>query len=390
MHKIRVAFFAEILTPGFDGAVRTMYQLIDRIDRTRFDFLFIYGTGPEAIAGFNSVKVPSVTLPLNTNYKVALPQIAQHKLNDALTAFNADAVHIATPSWLGNFAIEYAKQANLPVISIYHTHFISYIEHYFKHLPFMVKRVQDMVIKNHLAFYNRCDKVYVPSPSIRRELIQMGIDDHRMQIWKRGVDTQLFSPAKRDRRLMQELFGNDRPVILFASRLVWEKNLETLFEIYDHLKEGQVSFNFLIVGDGIARQSCEQRMPEAVFTGSVDHAYLSKLYASADVFVFPSVSEAYGNVVAEAMASGLPCVVADGGGSGDLVADGINGFKCDAYNAAAYVQKIDLILQDRTIAANLQAAGLRFIKEMSWDELTAVYFNDLSQLADLSQLQLTA
>ena len=375
-----MAFFADILVEDFDGAVRTIYQLIKRIDTARFEFLFIYGAGPDKILGFDGVKVPTVTLPINTSYSVALPVLAKNRLNAKLRGFAPDVIHISTPSFLGNFGLDYANRNGLPAISIYHTHFISYVDYYFKHAPVLIKSLKQRIAKGHKSFYNRCDKVYVPSDSIKAELCQMGIYPGKMKIWKRGIDTHLFSPHKRDRALLQRLTGNTSPTIIFASRLVWEKNLETLFNIYDLAQAKNMAVNFLIVGDGSAREACEGRMPGAFFTGKIDHQYLSTLYASADVFLFPSVSEAYGNVVVEAMASGLPCVIADGGGSKDFIDQGINGFKCEPYNAADYLEKIQLILNSKILSIQLSAEGLKISRQLSWEQLAYTYFEDVSNL----------
>jgi glycosyltransferase involved in cell wall biosynthesis len=380
LRKIKVAFFVDILVEDFDGAVRTMFQLINRIDTTRFEYLFIYGAGPDKLKGFDSLKISAITLPINTNYSIALPFLAQTRLNNKLAEFGVDVIHITTPSFLGNFGLDYANRNGLPVISIYHTHFISYVDYYFKYAPVLIKGIKQRIALGHKSFYNRCDKVYVPSESIKTELYEMGIYSAKMKIWKRGIDTRLFSPDKRDTSLIQRLTNNKNPTIIFASRLVWEKNLETLFAIYEQMQTRATPVNFLIVGDGIARQTCETRMKKAIFTGKIDHQYLSVLYASADVFLFPSVSETYGNVVVEAMASGLPCVIADGGGSKDFIEQGINGFKCSPYNAADYTEKIELILNNKPLSNQFSTEGLLCSKQLSWDQLAQTYFDDVSSL----------
>lgn len=175
--------------------------------------------------------------------------------------------------------------------------------------------------------------------------------------------------------------GNDNPTILFASRLVWEKNLETLFEIYAIMQDRQPEVNFIVAGDGVACKACEAKMPNTVFTGKVDHKTLSVLYASSTLFLFPSVSEAYGNVVLEAMASGLPCVIANGGGSKDFIEQGINGFKCEPYNAACYVERIELLLKSNSLREQFIEEGLQYSSRLSWEHLASVYFDDLAEMA---------
>jgi glycosyltransferase involved in cell wall biosynthesis len=170
-------------------------------------------------------------------------------------------------------------------------------------------------------------------------------------------------------------------VILFASRLVWEKNLETLFRIYNRLQLLQLKLNFLVVGDGVARKASKQAMPDAIFTGKVDHEMLSMLYASADLFLFPSVSETYGNVVQEAMASGLPCIIADGGGSRDFIEQGVNGFKCRPFNEDDYAGKIKLLLENPKLRQQLSHAALRVNQNLTWDILANQYFDEVCTLA---------
>lgn len=381
MKKTKVVFFAEILVEEHDGATRTMFQLIRRIAHADFEFLFICGVGPDTIYGFECMRLPTLTLPINKTYKMVLPALAANSLRQKLNTFNPDVVHIATPALLGEFAVKYARQRGLPVISIYHTHFISYVDYYLKKAPFLVDFAKAKMISGQRAFYNQCDTIYVPSESMMTELSSIGIEAYRMKLWKRGIDTQLFSPAKRNRDMMRKLTGNNYPVILFASRLVWEKNLETLFGIYDGLKEKNIKFNLIIAGDGIARKACEARMPDAIFTGKADHANLSVLYASADVFLFPSVSETYGNVVLEAMASGLPCVIADGGGSRDFIEQGVNGFCCSAYMISDYISKLELLMADEHLQQQFRAKGVSYSKTFGWDELAGFYFDDLLHLA---------
>jgi glycosyltransferase involved in cell wall biosynthesis len=381
LRKIKVAFFADILVEDFDGAVRTIFQLIKRIDSARFEYLFIYGAGPDKLLEFDGLKIPSIPLPINTNYSIALPILAKKRINNKLQAFGADVIHISTPSFLGNFGLDYANLMGLPVISIYHTHFISYVDYYFKYAPIFIKGLKQRIAQGHKSFYNRCDKVYVPSETIKTELREMGVYASKMKIWKRGIDAFMFSPDKKDKSIIRRLTSNNYPTIIFASRLVWEKNLETLFAIYDNMQVSTKPVNFLIVGDGAAWLACEARMPKAIFTGKIAHQQLACLYASADVFLFPSVSEAYGNVVIEAMASGLPCVIADGGGSGDFIEQGMNGFKCTPYDAADYVEKIELLLSNKALSIQFAAEGLQSSRKLSWEMLAQTYFEDVRSLA---------
>jgi glycosyltransferase involved in cell wall biosynthesis len=388
MKRIKVAFFAEILIADFDGASRTMFQLIKRIDPKRYDFLFICGVGPDKIMGYDCMKVPVISLPLNTNYTMALPALAKKKLRKRLQEFSPDVIHIATPSLLGAFALKYANLRDIPVISIYHTHFVSYIDYYFKHAPFLIGKVKHAIAGTQKNFYNHCDVVYVPAESIKLELELMGVEPPRMHIWRRGINTKLFSPEKSDKAFVRKLTGNSYPTIIFASRLVWEKNVETLFRIHDRIQDSALKVNLLIAGDGAALKACKQRMKSAIFTGKVDHETLSMLYASSDVFLFTSVSETYGNVVLEAMASGLPCVIANGGGSADFIEQGQNGFKCDPFDEEDYFRRISQVLGNEILRSQFVNKGLKSSSRLSWEQLSAEYFAEITQMSVVSAQKL--
>ncbi|WP_069658096.1 glycosyltransferase family 4 protein [Arcticibacter eurypsychrophilus] len=381
MKRIKVAFFAEILIEDFDGASRTMFQLIKRINPEDFEFLFICGVGPDQLYGFECMRIPTITLPVNHTYKMALPVFAQSRIKEKLLSFYPDVVHIATPSLLGHFAMKYARRRLIPIISIYHTHFISYIDYYLKHASFLIGAIKPMIAESQRKFYNQSNLTYVPSESISAELCDMGIEGSRLKIWKRGFDASIFSPTKKDLGIIRKITENTFPTILFASRLVWEKNLETLFGVYDELIKKKIDINLLIAGDGIAEDACRARMPKAFFVGKKNHEDLAVLYASSDIFLFPSISETFGNVVLEAMASGLPCVIADGGGSKDFIEDGVNGLKCDAENAMDYMSKIQLLLENEMLREQFSKAGLAYSKRCNWQQLVQTYFEDIQFLS---------
>jgi len=185
---------------------------------------------------------------------------------------------------------------------------------------------------------------------------------------------------------MRNKMGNSNPNILFASRLVREKNLKTLIEIYKQLEASSTDVNFIIAGDGYAKRELQAAMPNACFFGDLNHAQLSVLYASSDVFVFPSVSETYGNVVAEAMSSGLPCVIAKAGGSQEFIEHGMNGYLCSPNDANAYVHSILQILDNPILNSSFSKRSIMSTYGLCWKQLTASYFEELRSLT-FSQLQ---
>lgn len=156
--------------------------------------------------------------------------------------------------------------------------------------------------------------------------------------------------------------------------------METLFGIYDALQAEGIEVNFVVAGTGVAEETAKQRMKKAIFLGFLSHEKLAKAYASCDVFVFPSISESYGNVVVEAMACGCVPVIARGGGSQTLVNDGETGFLCDPNNPTDYVTKINLLLSDAKRKQKMQQAGYKYVAPLSWEQLAKEYFNDIETL----------
>ena len=238
--KIRVAFFADILVKDYDGAIKTMYQLINRIPDDRFEYIFICGVAPRHKFPYRVVRVPSAIIPFNISYRAALPGLEAKKLRRILNDFNPDVVHISTPSLLGFYGLRYAKERQIPVLSIYHTHFISYMRYYFKKIPFLIKASESLIANLYRKFYNRCDLVYVPTDFMIKELVDHGISRKLLKQWHRGLDTKLFHPGRKDEAYIRSITGNEKPCLLYASRIVWEKNIETLFDIYDEDRKSVV------------------------------------------------------------------------------------------------------------------------------------------------------
>jgi glycosyltransferase involved in cell wall biosynthesis len=380
-NKIRVAFFVEIMKPQFDGAARTIFELIKRIPEQDYEFKFFCAVGPDGDFKHEVVKFPDISIPFNKDYKIGLPYFGKNSLKKELDQFNPDVIHISTPSILGNHAVEYAHKHHIPVISIYHTHFISYIDYYFRNAKLLIPMAKNYVKTTQKSFYNHCDTIYVPTKSMVQELSAMGIHQDKMTIWPRGLNLKNFNPKKKDKTFIQNLTGNTKPNLLFASRLVWEKNLETLIGIYELIEKNKSEYNFIVAGDGVASQEVRQRMPNAIFTGNVNHEQLAVLYASADVFVFTSVTETYGNVVVEAMASGLPCVIANGGGSADFIENGKNGFLCSPMKPEEYLTAINKILTNGDLKSAIIQAGIEQTISLDWEKLAEKYFKDLKKMA---------
>ena len=380
MSKLKIAFFSDMLVRDYDGCLRTVFHILDR-QPENIDIKYFTGQG--CVKGLNKpvVSIPNLTIPFNSNYKIAIPQLAYFKIRREIETYKPDIIHITTPSMLGNYAQQVAQELGIKVSTIYHTHYISYVNYYLSNIKPIVPLAEHLLNTSTKNFYNKCDLVLVPTKEMISHLAAVGVDKSKMKIWERGIDKSVFNIDHKDDAYVRNITGNDNFTVLFASRLVWEKNLRTLIRIYKQAESENLQLNFIIAGDGTAYQTMKEEMPNAYFVGNIDQKELGTLYASCDAFVFPSVSETYGNVVLEAMTSGLPCVIADGGGSKSFIDHGVNGFLCDPFEVVDYLQHIKNLINDNELKTKIIKNGLKYTQGYDWGSLTQRFYNSLDRLS---------
>jgi len=230
-----------------------------------------------------------------------------------LDAFAPDIVHISTPDIIGRKFLLYARERSLPVASAYHTDFPSYLAYY--RLGFAAPALWRYLV----WFYNSCNTVLAPNEIVREKLLEKGI--RTVGIWSRGIDRDLFNPARRSLALRKEWRAEGRTVFVFAGRFVWYKDIRVVMDLYERfIREGLGDrVRFVMIGSGPEEDELRSHMPEAVFTGYLTGSELPRAYASGDIFLFPSTTEAFCNVALEAVSSGLLAVVSDIGGCRDIV-----------------------------------------------------------------------
>jgi len=375
MSKTRVAFFVEMMTEDLDGCIRTVHQIIQRIPEDRFEFIFITGVMPQEELDWEIKKLPSIDLLINRPYRMVWSMDYKSQIKQILDDFQPDVIHYTSPSLMASYALSYGKKHQIPVSTIYHTHFVSYTDYYLRNIPFMIPVMRKLLVAITRPIYDDCDVVFVPTQVMIDELNQYGLRTDHYVLWQRGLNHAVFHPGRRQEGYFKSLTGNDGPVIFFASRLVWEKNLETLIKVYELSEERGLGYNFVLAGTGKADEAVKARMPNAHFTGNVSHDQLATMYASADVFLFPSDTETYGNVVVEAMASGLPCVIANGGGSRSFIEHGKSGFLCSVHDAEDYLQSIQRIIDEPDLRQQFIEEGIKVAAPLSWNALAKRYFD---------------
>ena len=254
-------------------------------------------------------------------------------------ARSADLVQVATPGPMGIAALIAARMLRLPVIAQYHTEVADYAAH-MTGMPFVRELVAPIVG----WFYQQAELCLAPSASTHARLVSLGVPEARIQRVARGCDLELFHPAHRDRAALAQHTVDAGPVALYVGRLSREKNLDTLMAAWRLVHATHPDATLLVVGDGPYASAAVG--PNVIPLGARHGAELAMLFASADVFAFPSETETFGNVVVEAAASGLPVVVAAAGAAHEHVQDGVTGDVCDGRDPAAFARALARQLDD--------------------------------------------
>ena len=265
--------------------------------------------------------------------------------------------------------------SGIPVVSSFHTHFVSYFRYY--GAPWAEGFGWRMLRR----FYGRCDRVYVPTDAIIRELAEHGITN--TEPWSRGIDLARFSPRHRDPALRAQAGADDAtPILLMVSRLVKEKDMADLVEMDRILRQRGNQHRLVLVGDGPMRGELQAALPDAYFAGHQDGHALARWYASGDVFVFPSTTETFGNVVVEAQASGLPTVVVDRGGPADLVAPGETGFIARSNDPADLAAKVETLLRDPEARGRMGRQARDAASHRDWSAINGRLIQSYRTLVD--------
>ena len=364
---LRVAFVASSYNYIKDGVALTLNRLVAYLERQGVEVLVFAPVGkvPAFAHHGTVVPVPSMSLPPRPEYRLAFGLGRQAA--DRLRAFRPDIIHIAlAPDFLGYSALKAAQRLQIPVVASYHTRFETYLKHYW-----YVAGLAGLVRRYLRRSYGACREVYVPSQSMIDALLADGFRNN-FRLWPRGVDTARFNPGKRSVSWRAKHgISESELVVVFISRLVREKRLDTLAAALRLMEAGRIAHRCVVVGDGPERATLERQLPHAVFTGFLEGEELAEAYASSDVFIFPSETETFGNVTLEAMASGLPCVCADATGSRSLVAHGRTGYLAKPGRAQEFADHIVTLARDPKLRRQMGAAARERSLEFSWDESMA-------------------
>jgi glycosyltransferase involved in cell wall biosynthesis len=303
------------------------------------------------------------------------------KARAAIETFDPHLVHIATPDLLGFRTLAWAGAHDVPVVSSYHTHFPSY-------LGFYHAGVLKPALERYLTwFYVRCRHVYVPTRLLEDYARGLGLD-RNIRRWGRGVDCLEFSPAWRSEVWRRRRgFRADNVVVTFVGRLVREKGLDVFAGVVERLLATGAPIRSMIVGDGPLRSMLQERLPETTFTGHLEGEDLARAYAGSDVFLFPSETEAFGNVIVEAMASALPVVATARSGSSCHVRAERTGLLAPPGDVETFSRQTLRLALDASLRDCMGRQGRGYAKTYDWTRTLDRMLSYYDELLDAPETQ---
>ena len=360
---MRITLVTETFAPQVNGVSRTLGQLV-RVLRASGDVVqVIHPDYGEPSTDAHAVAVPSVPLPFYSELLLPIPPFG-HACN-AIDEFGPELVHVATEATLGHAALRHALDRKIPIVSSFHTNFDQYAGHY------GMGWVKGPIWRYLRWFHNSTRETYAPSRATIADLAAKGLE--RLVLWPRGVDGTAFRPdrARRDSLRSELGFAPDAVVVGHVSRIAAEKNVGYLGEALAILESQRPLARVLIVGDGPARGELESKLgANARFAGYRTGDDLADHYAACDLFAFASLTETFGNVVLEAMASGLPVVAVNSGGPGEIIQPGLTGvlIQPDA-PPSTFADALIRLVDDAEERSEIAASARAYALTQTWDAI---------------------
>ena len=369
---MRVTVVTETYPPEVNGVALTLQRMLEGLRARRHVVQLVRlrqhaDDLPRRARGFHEVLMRGLPIPRYPHLRMGVP--CAQKLERLWAMQRPDVVHIATEGPLGWSALRAAERLGLPVVSDFRTNFHAYSRYY--GLGWLQRGIAGYL----RGFHNRTLTTMVPTPALQRELAAQGFEN--LRVVARGVDTTHLNPSKRNAAL-RRLWGagDDTLVVLCVSRLATEKNITLLWRAFDAIVRRGVDARLVLVGDGPQRPQLEALCRGAHFAGVRRGEDLAAHYASADLFVFPSLTETFGNVVPEAMASGLPVVAFDHAAAGQLIRHGDSGWLAAPQEAVQFVDMLSHAASDlarlRVVGARARESALALDWQRVIDDLEAV------------------
>jgi len=365
--SLRIACVTETWPPEVNGVALTIARLVQSL-RSRHHTVQVVrprqasDVGATSADGHGDVLVRGVPIPRYSGLRMGLP--CMNRLVKLWERQRPDIVHIATEGPLGRSAMLAARSLGLPVCSDFRTNFHAYSQHY--GFGFLKRPIIGYLRR----FHNATQCTMVPTQALHDDLHKEGF--HNLTTVARGVDVRRFDAAHRSEPLRAQWGAAPEDlVVACVGRLAPEKNLTTLVAAFDAIRRAQPRARLVLVGDGPMRKELQARCPDAIFAGQRTGADLAAHYASADLFLFPSVTETFGNVTTEAMASGLAVVAFDYAAAQRLIRHGENGALVPFNDNAAFIATAARTAADLANCRVLGGRARTSVMALDWDSIAA-------------------
>jgi len=372
--SLHIGLVTETFPPEVNGVAMTLGRLVAGLRSLRHTVEVFRPRQPGDRHNGNASDylLPGVQLPMYRELRLGLP--ASARLRRSWTARRPDVLYVATEGPLGWSAIRTARKLDIPVVSGFHTNFQTYSRHY------GMGWMEPLVLRYLRTLHRQTRCTLAPTRALATALSSQGFG--RVDVMQRGVDTALFSPVRRNRELRRQWGVDDNSVIyLYVGRIAAEKNIQQAVAAFCTIQKLQPAARFVLVGDGPQRHRLQQQHPNFIFCGTRRGTDLAEHYASGDVFLFPSRSETFGNVVTEAMASGLAVVAYNEAAAGEHIRHDETGLLVDGLTPDAFTDAALSLCAQPARVHSLGANAAQYAAKLGWSRVIDRFADVLSEHA---------
>jgi len=378
---MKIAIFTDTFVPDVNGVAKTLKRYTEFLLKNNIEYrVFAPKVTKENVYSEQILSFKSLPFLLYPECRIALPNLLLIK--EELESFKPDIIHVATPFNMGLAGLHFAKKLDIPIVGSYHTDFDKYLEHY--NLEFLT-----VLLWKYLNWFHRpLKRIFVPSLDTKERLEKYQFAN--LSIWPRGIDGTILH-RDYDRELIRAKYNiKEKYLLLYVGRIASEKDIMLLPEIAEQLPtEIQENVHWLVVGDGPLRENLEEAAPHNMtLPGFIEGNDLAGIYAAADLFVFPSASETFGNVVLESMACGTPVIGANAGGVRTIIREGETGLLCEEKNPAGFAEAIVTLLNNKRWREEMSVAGFNYAQAQSWDVIFDNLISEYEEVLELDNLKL--
>jgi glycosyltransferase involved in cell wall biosynthesis len=382
---VKLAIVTETFPPEINGVAMTFGLIAKELGRRGHSVAVYRPWRPELAAEraqpeFTQVPMAGVPIPGYPLLRFGLP--AAGRLRRTWSSARPDLVHVATEGPLGLSAIHAAQSLGIPVTSSFHTNFHAYTRHY------RIPTLRGLAVRWLRYVHNKTQRTFVPTAELCAELSDMGFRE--LAVLSRGVDTRQFRPDRRSYALRNEWNAAPTdPVVIHVGRMAAEKNYPMLFRIYDAMKRANPACRFVLAGEGPLKRALMRAHPDCVFAGFFSRDEIGRYYASADIYIHASLTETFGNVLTEAMASGLAAAGFDYAAARMFIRDGVNGLTAPCGDEQALTAAAVRLATDPSLRGRIKIAGRAAVEAQSWETVIARFESDLAEVAGAARAPAT-